>query len=49
MCVDSRKEEAMENREKIQMAENQGEIVGAILCGHDGCTGCFYHVCVKEE
>ena len=25
------------------------EIVGAILCGHDGRRGCFYHVCVKEE
>lgn len=39
----------MENREKIQMAEDQGEIVGASLCSHDGRTGCFYHVCVKEE
>lgn len=25
------------------------QIVGAILCGHDGRRGCFYHVCVKEE
>lgn len=25
------------------------KIVGAILCGHDGRRGCFYHVCVKEE
>ena len=24
------------------------QIVGAILCGHDGRRGCFYHVCVKE-
>ncbi len=31
------------------VAEVQGEIVGAILCGHDGRRGCFYHVCVKEE
>lgn len=23
-------------------------IVGAILCGHDGRRGCFYHVCVAE-
>ena len=23
-------------------------IVGAILCGHDGRRGCFYHVCVHE-
>lgn len=26
-----------------------GEIIGAILCGHDGRTACFYHVCVREE
>lgn len=25
-----------------------GTIVGAILCGHDGRRGCFYHVCVHE-
>lgn len=25
------------------------KIIGAILCGHDGRRGCFYHVCVKEE
>lgn len=31
------------------VAEEQGEIIGAILCGHDGRRGCFYHVCVKEE
>ncbi len=24
------------------------KIVGAILCGHDGRRGCFYHVCVEE-
>ena len=24
------------------------QVVGAILCGHDGRRGCFYHVCVKE-
>lgn len=30
------------------VAEEEGEIVGAILCGHDGRRGCFYHVCVKE-
>ena len=27
----------------------EGKIVGSILCGHDGRTGCFYHVCVAEE
>ncbi len=26
-----------------------GEIVGGILCGHDGRRGCLYHVCVKED
>ncbi len=30
------------------VAEEDGGIVGAILCGHDGRRGCFYHVCVKE-
>lgn len=31
------------------VAEAKGEIIGTILCGHDGRRGCFYHVCVKEE
>lgn len=26
-----------------------GKPVGAILCGHDGRRGCFYHVCVQKE
>ncbi len=30
------------------VAEADGMLVGAILCGHDGRTGCFYHVCVDE-
>ena len=30
------------------VAQREGEIVGAILCGHDGRRGCLYHVCVKE-
>lgn len=30
------------------VAEREEEIVGAILCGHDGRRGCLYHVCVKE-
>lgn len=25
------------------------ELVGSILCGHDGRRGCLYHVCVREE
>ena len=31
------------------VAVEDGMVVGAILCGHDGRRGCFYHVCVKEE
>lgn len=31
------------------VAEKDGEIIGSILCGHDGRTACFYHVCVKAE
>ena len=30
------------------VAEKDGRIVGAILCGHDGRRGCFYHVCVRR-
>ena len=28
------------------VAVEQDKVVGAILCGHDGRRGCFYHVCV---
>lgn len=31
------------------VAEKDGEIIGAILCGHDGRRGCFYHVCVRKD
>ena len=31
------------------VAEYKGNIVGAILCGHDGRRGCLYHVCVHEK
>lgn len=31
------------------VADQDGKIVGAILCGHDGRRGCFYHVCVAED
>ncbi len=31
------------------VAETEGKIVGAILCGHDGRRGCLYHVCVDPE
>lgn len=30
------------------VATEDGKIVGAILCGHDGRRGCLYHVCVDE-
>lgn len=31
------------------VAVHEGEIVGSLLCGHDGRRGCFYHVCVAER
>ena len=31
------------------VAEADGHIVGAILCGHDGRRGCLYHVCVHRD
>lgn len=31
------------------VAEEDGRIVGAILCGHDGRRGCLYHVCVNPD
>ena len=31
------------------VAEQNGRIVGSIMCGHDGRTGCFYHVCVARD
>ena len=31
------------------VCEEDGMIVGAILCGHDGRRGCMYHVCVDER
>ena len=31
------------------VAEEEGRIVGAILCGSDGRRGCLYHVCVQKE
>ncbi|WP_167958565.1 GNAT family N-acetyltransferase [Anaerosporobacter faecicola] len=29
--------------------EEDQVIIGAILCGHDGRQGCFYHVCVHKD
>lgn len=37
------------NPETSVVAEAGGEIVGAILCGHDGRRGSLYHVCVRED
>ncbi len=31
------------------VALEDGKIVGAVLCGHDGRRGCMYHVCVHED
>ncbi len=31
------------------VAEADGEIIGSILCGHDGRRGSLYHVCVRED
>ena len=31
------------------VAEEDGKIVGAILCGSDGRRGCLYHVCVHQD
>ncbi|EOS24341.1 hypothetical protein C806_02383 [Lachnospiraceae bacterium 3-1] len=36
------------NPSTSMVAEADGQMVGAILCGHDGRRGCFYHVCVRE-
>ena len=37
------------NPDMSVVAEADGKIVGAILCGHDGRRGCLYHVCVQKE
>ena len=31
----------------VVAVSGEGEIVGGILCGHDGRRGCLYHVCVR--
>ena len=31
------------------VAEEDGKIVGSILCGHGGRRGCLYHVCGASE
>lgn len=37
------------NPDTSVVAVKNGEVVGAILCGHDGRRGCLYHVCVAKE
>ena len=37
------------NPDTSVVAVENGEIVGSILCGHDGRRGCLYHVCVAEQ
>ncbi|MDE7422905.1 MAG: GNAT family N-acetyltransferase [Lachnospiraceae bacterium] len=39
----------MRNPHTSVVAEEDGKIIGSILCGHDGRTGCFYHVCVEKN
>lgn len=39
----------LRNPDTSVVAVVDGRIVGAILCGHDGRRGCFYHVCVEPE
>lgn len=33
----------------VVAVSESGEIVGGILCGHDGRRGCLYHVCVRAD
>lgn len=37
------------NPDTSVVAEEDGRIVGSILCGHDGRRGCLYHVCVHAD
>lgn len=37
------------NPETSVVALEDGKVVGAILCGHDGRRGCMYHVCVHTD
>lgn len=37
------------NPDTSVVAEKEGQLVGAILCGHDGRRGCLYHVCVDPD
>lgn len=37
------------NPDTCVVAEQNGRIVGTILCGHDGRRACLYHVCVAAD
>lgn len=37
------------NRGLSVVAEEDGKVIGAILCGSDGRRGCLYHVCVHKD
>lgn len=37
------------NPDTSVVAVEDGKVVGAILCGHDGRRGCLYHVCVDPK
>lgn len=37
------------NPDMSVVALDGDRVVGALLCGHDGRRGCFYHVCVHAE
>ena len=39
----------LRNTDTSVVAVEDGRIIGAILCGHDGRRGCLYHVCVRQE
>ncbi len=39
----------LRNPDTSVVAVEDGRIIGAILCGHDGRRGGLYHVCVRQE
>ncbi len=39
----------LRNPDLSVIAEDNGTVIGSILCGHDGRRGTLYHVCVAEE
>lgn len=42
-------EEKKATGNKKNSSKSRKEIVGSILCGHDGRTACLYHVSVRED